>query len=511
MSERSAAVAPERSLRRAARGSMLNLFGSAVGAAATFALAVAITRLSTAAEAGVFFSATSLFLIATSLGRLGTNTGLVYFISGARAKGEPGKAAAYMRMATAPVMGVALLTAIALVVWAAQLGQWLSPGEPEAFATYMRAMALFVPVAALANLAAAGSQGLGTMKVYAILDQMLRPTAQLVLVVAVLLIGEAARSVSLAWAAAYLPFAVVGWLWWRRLRERLDPSPAKVTAVSRMEFWKFTAPRALASVSQVAMQRLDIVLVGALASLPAAAVYAATTRFLVLGQMAGRAISLSIQPLLGGALARADLADARNLYQTCTAWLVMGVWPFYLLLIAFAPAVLAIFGEEYVEGSAALVLLCGAMLFATLCGTVDMVLNMAGKSLWNLVNVLIAFSVFLSLDLWLIPEMGFMGAAIGWAAAIMVANLLPLLQVLRTPGIHPFGGAVALTVLANLVCFGLAPWLGRRVLGEELDAGVAVVAAGLLAYVVFLVRARRVLRLDLLRRAIRRDRGRTQE
>lgn len=492
------------SLRRAARGSVVNLVGTAVAAAATFSLAVLITRLSTPAQAGLFFSATSLFLIAINVGRLGTNTGLVYFISGSRGRGEEGLAASYMRLAAGPVAVVAVLTSLVVLLGADVLASWLSPERPDAFALSLRWMALFVPVAAVANLATAGTQGLGTMKVFALVDQILMPVLQLVLVTAILLVGPAWGAPT-AWAAAYLPVAVVSWLWWRRLVSRLDPAVPRTARTSSKTFWKFTAPRAMASVSQIAMQRLDIVLVGALASLGAAAVYAAATRFLVLGQMAGRAISLSIQPLLGGALARRDIDEARRLYQTCTAWLIMGTWPLYLLLINFASEVLAIFGDDYRAGSAALVLLCSVMLFATACGTVDIVLNMAGKSLWNLVNVLVALAVFVGLDLWLIPRLGFMGAAIGWAAAIVVANLLPLLQIRHTPGLHPFGRASLMTMATNVFCFGFLPWAGT--LAGLLGAGAGV-AAGVLVYGAFLYRARSSLELKTLTQVLRRRKGR---
>lgn len=135
-----------------------------------------------------------------------------------------------------------------------------------------------------------------------------------------------------------------------------------------------------------------------------------------------------------------------------------------------------------------------------------MVLNMAGKSLWNLANVLIALTVFLGLDLWLIPELGFMGAAIGWGSAIVVANLLPLVQVLHTPGMHPFGRAALLAMAASAACFGLLPWLAGLALGD--GAEVWGIAVGLAAYTAFLVSARRILRLGLLGRALRRGRRR---
>ena len=60
--------------------------------------------------------------------------------------------------------------------------------------------------------------------------------------------------------------------------------------------------------------------------------------------------------------------------------------------------------------------LAAAMLVATGCGMVDMVLTMAGRTSWNLGNVLLALGVNVGLDLLLIPEHGVLGAAIGLAA-----------------------------------------------------------------------------------------------
>lgn len=498
---------PDRSLRRAARGSVLNLTGSAFAALAMFMMSVAITRLSTRDHAGVFFTATSIFLIAINVGRLGTNTGLVYFISGSRGRGELGTSRPYMRIASGPVAAVALVSTALLLVLAGPLATWVSWDDAGMVTAILRTLAVLIPFAAAANLAMAASQGLGTMKVYASIDQVMLPVLQLTLVSVVLLTGPW-WAVPVAWAAAYIPVAIVGWLWWRRLADRLDPISEPLPHPSPSAFWKFTTPRAMASVSQIAMQRLDIVLVGALATVGGAAVYAAATRFLVLGQLVGRSISLSIQPLLAGTLARGNLDETKRLYQTCTAWLVMLTWPLYLCLIGLAPQVLGIFGTGYEVGGSALVLLCGAMLLATATGAVDIVLTMAGKSWWNLINVLVALAVFLVVDLWLIPSMGFMGAAVGWSAAIVVANLLPLVQILHTLGVHPFGRAALFVMGLNVGCFTLLPWLATR-LGDGSSPYFAVGAGvGLAFYLLSLVLARRLLRLGMLARALRRGRGR---
>lgn len=497
---------PTQALQRAARGSVWNLLGSGISGITTFLLTVAVTRLASQVEAGIFFSATSLFLMATSLGQLGANTGLVYFLSGARARGELQHASTYMRTAIRPVLAVGLVLAVTIFLLAEPLEDLLSPGVDGAFADYMRVMAAFVPCAAILNLATSGTRGLGTMRPTAVLDNMARPVLQLVLVgVLLALIGP--ETISWAWSFAYLPTAALAWWWWRRLHTRATPQVDDPNFRPARAFWSFSSPRALAGVTQVAMQRLDIILVGALAGLEAAAVYGATTRFLALGQMIARAVSLSVQPLLGESLARRDIPGTAHLYQASTAWLVLGTWPMYLIMLSFGGTVLGIFGEGYSVGNQALLILCSSMLVVTACGMVNMVLIMAGKSFWNLMVVLIAFAINLSLDILLIPTHGVLGAAIAWAAALLVGNLLPLSLVQHWYRLHPFGRATLLAIMSCTIAFGLLP-LGLRLAGLE---GTTLLATslplGLVVYVAALLVLRRSLELGVLLGAVKAKRG----
>lgn len=493
---------PTDALQRAARGSAWNLVGSGISGITTFLLTVAVTRLASQTDAGVFFSATSLFLMATSLGQLGANTGIVYFLSRARARSELHRATSYMRTAIRPVLVVAVALAVGVFLLAEPLERALSPEANGSFAHYMRVMALFVPCAAVLNLATSGTRGLGTMKATAVLDQMVRPLLQLVLVGLLLtLLGPG--SISWAWSVGYLPTAALAWWWWKRLRDQAASQVVDPTFLPAGAFWRFSAPRALAGVAQVAMQRLDIILVGALAGLEAAAIYGAATRFLALGQMVARAISLSVQPLLGESLARQDNPATAQLYQASTAWLILATWPLYLILLNFGGTVLGVFGDGYSVGKDALIILCAAMLVATACGMVDMVLVMAGRSFWNLMNVLIAFAVNISLDLLLIPAHGVLGAALGWAAALLIGNLLPLAQVHYWFQLHPFGKATMLAIASCIVPLGLLPLMVGPITGSGALHFVISLALGLLAYVIALYLFRAPLQLEVLVRALR--------
>jgi O-antigen/teichoic acid export membrane protein len=310
------------------------------------------------------------------------------------------------------------------------------------------------------------------------LERILRSALQLgALGVAALWSTASLPAYALAWVAPYLPVAILAGYALHRTylagRPATGRARAAERAAMRRDFWRFTGPRALASVAQLALQRVDVLLVAALGGLAAAAVYAVAGRFVVLIQFANQGISQSVQPRLAEALAIGDRTAANRLYQTATGWLVLVTWPVSLLVIAYAPVYLGLFGPGYRTGGTVVAVLAGAMLVATGCGMVDMVLAMAGRTSWNLVNVLIALGVTIGLDVVLIPRLGALGAAIGLACAVVVNNLLPLVQVGRAAGLHPFGaGTVAAAALAT-ACFGVLPRLVALAAGTG-AAGMAV-------------------------------------
>jgi O-antigen/teichoic acid export membrane protein len=311
----------------------------------------------------VFFAVTSLFLLATAVGQLGTNTGLVYFLSRARSLGILHAYRPLYRTATRPVLAVATLMALALFVFAPQVSHVVNAEHVGRSTDYLRVMAVFIPVASLENVTLAATRGMGTMRPNVVTEQLTRPGLQLVLVALSIVLLDA-RGLSLAWAAAYLPAAVIAHAYWRRTLTRADTpmvAPPAVEAtdasITGRDFWTFTAPRALASVAQMAMQRLDIVLVAAIAGAVPAAIYTASTRFLVVGQTGQRAVSLAVQPRIGEALALGDTASAKRLYRVSTSWLMLVTWPAYLVFIFFGERLLGLFGGGYAPGRDVLLLL----------------------------------------------------------------------------------------------------------------------------------------------------------
>ena len=99
------------------------------------------------------------------------------------------------------------------------------------------------------------------------------------------------------------------------------------------------------------------------------------------------------------------------------------------------------------------------MLVATACGSVDAVLLMSGRSLLSLGNAVLTLAVNVGLDLVLIPRLGILGAATGWAISIALRNVLALIQIHRLMHMWAFSRHSAAVSAASLACFAAVPGL----------------------------------------------------
>jgi polysaccharide biosynthesis protein PslJ len=268
------------------------------------------------------------------------------------------------------------------------------------------------------------------------------------------------------------------------------------------EFWSFTGPRAFQATFQVIILWLDILIVGAIASAYQAGIYSAVSKLAIVGTFALEGNRLAIAPQLSALLARHENLRAARLYQSATRWLILASWPLYLVFAVFPAVVLGIFGPRYVAGASALAVLSLAMLVNLGTGNVTVVLLMGGRSTWSALNAGAALIVNIGLNLLLVPRIGILGAAIAWAASIIVDNVTAMIEIRWVLGLAPFGPGYWHAATATLTCFGLTGVVARLALGQTLPALGAAAVAGLGAFAVTLYLGREKLQVTGLGAAL---------
>ncbi len=494
------ATAPERHLARVARGGVANLVGAGFGALAGFVLVVVVTRGLSPSGAGVFFSLTALFAMVVALASLGTEAGLARFLMRLEAEGRADQVRPLLRHGLVVVLAAGALAGLLVCV-----GLLLSGGPSDGGAGLAWLTALALPAAVLADFCLAATRGFGRMRPTVLVDRLLRSGSQAGLAWLVLATGGGLLALTAGWLAVYpLTAAVAGLALARVTRSRTIRDPVAASGAVRGEFWRFTWPRGLTKLMQLVIQKADIVLVAVLLTPAHAALYVAATRFVALGQLATQALQQVLQPRFTAILVKEDRATLHEVYRVATAWNLVLTWPVYLVIGAAPWAYLAIFGDGYADGEAAVTvaIMAAAMLLAVASGPVDTLLLMAGRSRTSLANATAALVVDLGLCLLLVPTVGIAGAAIAWALAVLMRCSLAYVQVRRELGVTPAGRRLTLAAGATVATFAV-PLLAVSAAGVRSPTvwiGLVVLLSGV--YLLVLWSARRALRLDVLAHAL---------
>jgi O-antigen/teichoic acid export membrane protein len=494
-----------------ARGGTLNLVGGLAHGGLALLLVVVVTRGFVPEVSGVFFAAMSLFLILGAGSAVGADTGLVRFVPRSLVLGHPDDVVTTVRLALRRVVAISAVVGIGLVVAAPWVATVMldDPARRADLVTLLRVFGALLPAAAATDTLLAATRGFGTMRPTVFVDRIARSALQPILVAGVAAAGAGVLALAVSWALPHaFAAAAAAWLLLgslRRLRSQNAPAPApppRAAVEIRREFWSFAWPRAIARLFLVALQRLDVVLVAALRSPAEAAIYAAATRLVQVGLIGIQAIQQVLQPLLSGALAADDRASAQRLMRTTTMWNMALAWPVYLLMCTAAPVFLQLFGNGYPAGATVVVILTLAMLVAAASGPVDIVILMAGRSRLSLLNSGIALATAVVLGLILIPRLGVVGGALAWAAAIVLRNVLPLVQVRRILELQPWSRGAAHVAVSAALAFAAVPLLARAALGTGVPAVAVGLAVGCPLYAAALWQGRGRIELDTLARLV---------
>lgn len=464
--------------RGVAWAGIVNLLGGATGSVLTLLLAVVVGRQLGTDGAGTYFLVVAAFMIVANVAELGADTGLVRFVSAARATGRITDVPALVRLAVVPVAVVGCVVIAVTAVCAPFVDvDALSP----VFLVVAAACAVMLSMTAVML---AITRGLGDVLTYPALQNLALPLLRVLGVVGAVAAGAGVSWALGAWMAPVpLVLLLASVVAWRLVAHQVaDARPHHDAGVSRRAFWGFSAARGVAAAVEILLEWADVLIVGALTSPAEAGVYAVVTRCVRAGEVVQQAARIAVGPQISSALARRDHDEARQLYGLVTAAMIWLAWPFFGMFAIFGDTVLDVFGTGFDEGAVSLAVLAGAMAFSTAAGTVQTILLMGGRSSWQLADKAFALVLNLVLNLMLVPGWGIEGAAVAWAVTIVADTLIVVWQVQRMMGIRPDGRHVLMAVVTALGVVGGIGIVARLAFGSSMTVFVATLVVAATVY-----------------------------
>ena len=169
-------------------------------------------------------------------------------------------------------------------------------------------------------------------------------------------------------------------------------------------------------------------------------------------------------PIVSSILSTGNYKELKKIYATTTKWIIAFTLPLFLLIFAFADLLIVkLFGIEFMDAAPVLQILSLGFLFHAAVGPTTMTLNAMEKTRLNLFNTIAAFSVNIGLHYFLIPKYGIIGAAIASAAALVVLNLLTVIELFALYRILPFTKNYFKILTAGIFSTALVYFIGEVV------------------------------------------------
>jgi O-antigen/teichoic acid export membrane protein len=190
----------------------------------------------------------------------------------------------------------------------------------------------------------------------------------------------------------------------------------------------------------------------------------------MLGRVSYLSIIASVKPFLAELYAQKNLEQMGRLYQTTTRWTLMTNLPIFLIMVLYPAPLLSIFGESFVAGAPALVILAYAELVNAGTGICGSIIDMTGYTKLKLINSVIWVVLLSVSNVLLIPRWEILGAAAATLISTATINLLRIVEVWILLRLQPYNRSFLKPLAA-----GLGAFVGAQILGQWLSADATLV------------------------------------
>lgn len=419
---------PDDDLKFLRRGTVLHAFGLVAGNVSPI-LAILLARTFPPEAFGLYVSLQLLVLTITRLSVLGLDRGLCWYLATHRNEPERGQQA--LAAATWVTSGLCLMVIAAVgAAWAWDLLAWI-PGSEDLDGAFTFACFMGLLPWTILHLHAGAFEGLKRPEYRIFLNQgfvmALAPASALLMVWAVPVLGRwtmplglflanTTGAVIVVWAAKR-SMPGLRYLEWRGLDRGL---------------LAYSIPMGLSAFLAGMLQRIDLwMLVTFLGAAPTA-VYAVMTMLSNGVRSVRQSYDQLLVPLVGG-MPDGERERLAQVFSYAVHIVSSIQLPIAVAVLVFPEELLLIAGKEYVIAPEALAILLTGSLIQGFLGLTGPVLAGRGKSGALLAMTVATLALNIALNVWFIPRLGIVGAAIATTISITVASVaMVVLQVVYT-------------------------------------------------------------------------------
>jgi O-antigen/teichoic acid export membrane protein len=450
----------ERHLVTAAKGGGITFAGKLFTFGCRLVITLLLARMLGAGQYGLYNLGLTALTVTAALAAFGLDTALVRYIAVYVNRRDEARVWGTIQIAVGLSLAFSMILGAGLFLLAepVAVGVFGQPG----LAPLLRVAAIVVPFLTLLNMFASATQGFKKMQYATLARDVAQPLLRLVLTLALVVMGATAiGAVSIYGLSVAVAAVILLVLLHRRLFSLRRPL-ASGTRETR-EVMRFSAPVFLSDLMTTFRDNIQTLVLGAMSTVASVGIFAVASQLNMVGHMFQSAVAASSRPIIAELYDRGEMVRLGQLYRITTKWTLTLNLPVFLTLVLFPEQILAVFGNGFVAGAPTLVLLAWAIMADISTGQCGIILDMAGRTGWKLVNSIVRLGLSLALSAALIPAWGVFGAGVATLATVALVNLMRVLQVFLMFRLLPYDAAfvkpLAAAAAALLAALAIGPLL----------------------------------------------------
>ncbi len=441
------------------RGSSLLLVGRSLSMGVNFLTQILIVRALTVSDFGAFSYALSIVALGQMVITLGLDRGASRFLSVYDEEGDHDRLLGTIVGISGLILALGTLLIIGIYVFEdLVLGSLKS--TPNA-APLLLILILLAPIQAYDQLLTGLLTVFASPRSIFFRKYILAPGLRL-LVVVFLIVGDSgvlflAVGYVAAGALGVALYIVILWqvLGRRGTLGRLRKAKMRIPA---REILVFTIPLVTTDLVYIFMNSTDAILLEHFKGLDSVAAWRVIQPAAGLNQLVMQSFALLFTPVAARMYARRDTSGVRDLYWRTAIWMAVISFPLFAVTFSMAGSLThTLYGARYADSAIYLALLSFGYYFNTALGFNGLTLRIFGVVKFVIAVNLLAVVANVALNLFLIPQYGALGAAIGTTLTLVIHNLLKQAGLRFGTGISIFDPAhIRVYAIIAVVAIGLA-------------------------------------------------------
>ncbi len=409
-----------------------------------------LARLLGAEQYGMYQLSLNVITLLAGMVLLGFDRALTRFMAITIARRDDEKTWGILQLGVGIPLLLSVLTNIGLFLLAYPIAEQIF--HDVRMVPLLQIVSIFASFSALSDVLIGAVRGFKNMRYPVIAKFVVQPVVKLILVGIIALFGLKVWHAVLIFGIGELVTAVMLFYYLNELFSLQRPIQSAQRNLREMV--AYAIPDWLAGLLTTFRINIQALLIGTLGSIAGVGVFAVADQLNKIGHDFYTSINTSADPYIAELHDGGKHKELGQLYQTATKWSLTINLPFFLIFMLFPDPILSIFGESFMGGATALMILAWANLVDVGTGMCGTILSMSGYTKLKLVNNIISITLSIGLNVLLIPRFGIVGAATSALLVYVALNTIRILQVYYLMRLTPYNISFLKPITAASVAFG---------------------------------------------------------